>query len=283
MGRDDFLRIAIGRRLSARDREMMIGAIQPVACQRDDVAIGRTNVGRTLDLHHRADGIVGQFVAGVENDIMGPCRSHRREITSIMQLVGQPFGGDAPDNRPVLLSRFEYGQFARLASHRALHRADKMSPRSPSARSVFSASACSVQSPGPRSSARPALQMFKPSNQQQALALQACFVESCDRHASILVGHPLQRAIQTRPAFLLDLASQGLLDLQFRARPQPFASSAARCRKPSAMSLEMMRSLRIVAPSHDDVSMGIVPVIDRHPFQPCSQIGFHARHEVTGV
>ncbi|KMZ13524.1 VirD2 components relaxase [Candidatus Burkholderia humilis] len=103
-----------------------------------------------------------------------------------------------------------------------------------------------------------------------------------------LIRHPLQRAIQARPTLLLDLASQCLLDLQLRARPQPFRRQFG---GPMAEAIGNIVArddevaADIVTAPHDDVRVGIVgvPVIDRHPLQPGSQIGFHPRHEVTGV
>src|SRR5258708_9441866 len=43
--------------------------------------------------------------------------------------------------------------------------------------------------------------------------------------SAVFAGLALQRAIQARPPLLLHLALQGLLDLQFGARPQPFGRS----------------------------------------------------------
>ena len=46
----------------------------------------------------------------------------------------------------------------------------------------------------------------------------------------------LQRAVETGPTLLIDLALQALLHLQFAARPEPFGGQfAARSRIPWAM------------------------------------------------
>ena len=97
-----------------------------------------------------------------------------------------------------------------------------MSPRSPRARRVFSASLWTVHVPGWASSARQALQTLQPADQQQTLALQSGFVEPFDMHHAIVAGLALQGAIQARPPLLIHLAPQGLLDLQLGARAQPF-------------------------------------------------------------
>lgn len=67
-----------------------------------------------------------------------------------------------------------------------------------------------------------ALQALQAADQQQALALQAGFVERLGMHQAIVAGFALQGAIQARPPLLIHLARQGLLDLQLGAWPQPF-------------------------------------------------------------
>ena len=116
-----------------------------------------------------------------------------------------------------------------------------MSPRSPRARKGL----FGVGMDGPGAGLHlvgqaQALQALQAADQQQALALQPRFVEAFDLHPAIVAGLALQRAIQARPPLLLHLALQGLLDLQFGARPQPFgrqfggamAGSHRRCSRP---------------------------------------------------
>ena len=133
-----------------------------------------------------------------------------------------------------------------------------------------------------------ALQALQAADQQQALALQLRFVEAFDLHPAVFAGLAFQRAIQARPPLLLHLALQGLLDLQFGARPQPFGRQLG-CAMPKAIGDVVTRDdevfAGIVAPAHDQVGVGVVgvPVINGHPFQPCAQVSFHAVHQMPCI
>ena len=133
-----------------------------------------------------------------------------------------------------------------------------------------------------------ALQVLQAADQQQALALQPGFVEAFDLHPAILAGLALQRAVEARPPLLLHLALQGLLDLQFGARPQPFGRQLGGAMAEAvgdvvARDDEVFAG--IVASAHDQVRVRVVgvPVIDRHPIQPRPQVGLHPVHQVPGV
>ncbi|CAM5187914.1 hypothetical protein CDEN61S_01603 [Castellaniella denitrificans] len=126
------------------------------------------------------------------------------------------------------------------------------------------------------------------ADQQQALALQAGFVEPFDMHQAIVAGLALQGAIQARPPLLLHLALQGLLDLQLGARPQPFGRQfggpvAEAVGDVVARDDEVFA--RVVTSAHDDVRVRVVgvPVVDRHPIEAGAQVGLHAAHEVARV
>ena len=147
-----------------------------------------------------------------------------------------------------------------------------MSPRSPRARRVFSASAWTARA-GLRIVGGPALQALQAADQQQALALQPGFVEAFDLHPAILAGLALQGAVEARPALLFHLALQGLLDLQFGARPQPFGRQFGGAMAEAVGDVvagddEVFAG--VVTSEHDQVGVRVigVPVIDRHPIQP---------------
>lgn len=133
-----------------------------------------------------------------------------------------------------------------------------------------------------------ALQALQAADQQQALALQAGFVEPFDMHQAMVAGLALQGAIQARPPFLFHLALQSLLDLQFGARPQPFGRQlggavAETIGDVVARDDEVFAG--VVAPAHDDVHVRVVgvPVVHGHPIEACAQVGFHAAHEVPRI
>ncbi|KAG1480885.1 hypothetical protein G6F53_014182 [Rhizopus delemar] len=75
-------------------------------------------------------------------------------------------------------------------------------------------------------------------------------------HQAIVAGLALQGAIQARPPLLLYLGLQGLLDLQFGARPQPFGRQFGGAMA-EAIGNVVARDdevfARVVAPAHDDV------------------------------
>ena len=129
------------------------------------------------------------------------------------------------------------------------------------------------------------------ADQQQALALQARFVEPFDMHQAIVAGlahFTFEGAIQTRPPLLLHLALQGLLDLQLGARPQPFGrqfGGAVAEAIGDVVARDDEVFARVVTSAHDDVRVRVVgvPVVHGHPIEARPKVGFHAPHEVPRV
>ena len=107
-------------------------------------------------------------------------------------------------------------------------------------------------------------------------------------HPAILAGLALQGAIQARPPLLFHLAPQGLLNLQFGARPQPLGRQLGGAMAEAVGDVVTRDDevfAGVVAPAHDQVGVRVVgvPVIHRHPIQPRAQVGFHAAHQMPGV
>lgn len=271
----------------------MISAVQAIARQRGDVLVGGAHVGRTLHFHHRARGVVRQLVAGIERDIVGlAVHAVDDQITPVVQFVGQPLrchaAKDAAATSIVILARLEHRQLARLAAHGPLHRSDNVATLAQGAQGLLG-----IGMDGPGAGLRlvgqaQALQALQATDQQQALALQVRLVEAFDLHPAILAGFALQRAVEARPPFLLHLAPQGLLNLQFGAWPQPlgrqFGGAVAEA-VGDVVARDDEVFAGVVAPAHDQVGVRVVgvPVIDRHPIQPRAQVGFHAVHQMPGV
>ena len=207
-----------------------------IARQRGDVLVGRPHLGGTAYLHHRADGIVRQLVAGVQRDVVGfAVQPVDDQIAAVVQLVGQTLSSHATDDSAAVVARLEHRQLARLAAHGPLHRSDDVATLAQGTQGLLRVR---MDGAGLHLVAQ-ALQVLQAADQQQALALQPGFVEAFDLHPAILAGLALQRAVEARPPLLLHLALQGLLDLQFGARPQPFRrqlggamAEAGRCSRP---------------------------------------------------
>lgn len=209
-----------------------------------------------------------------------------------MQLVGQPLAGHAADDGAAasicILARFEHRQLARLAAHGPLHRSDDVATLAQGAQGLLRV--C-MNGPGAGlhfvGQAQP-LQALQTTDQQQTLALQRWLVEPFNLHPAILTGLALQRPVEARPPLLFHLAPQGLLDLQFGARPQPFGRQLG---GPVAEAVGDVVAgddevfAGVVAPAHDQMGVRVVgvPVIDRHPIQPRAQVGFHAVHQMPGI
>ncbi|MCY1527721.1 hypothetical protein D9M68_627970 [compost metagenome] len=67
---DQCLGILSGTRLRACQGQMVIGAIKAFRSQRRNRAIHRTWFARTACFHQAADGVVGQFRAGRQGQVM---------------------------------------------------------------------------------------------------------------------------------------------------------------------------------------------------------------------
>ena len=130
------LRVAAGLGSALLDRQVVIGAVQAIARQRGDVLVGRPHLGGTAYLHHRADGIVRQLVAGVQRDVVGfAVQPVDDQIAAVVQLVGQTPAA----TRPTIVRPSSPG--SNTASSRGLPLMARcivrmMSPRSPRARKV---------------------------------------------------------------------------------------------------------------------------------------------------
>ncbi len=210
------------------------------------------------------------------------------QIAAVVQLVGQPLRGHAAEDGSAIVARLEHRQLARLAAHGPLHGADDVAALAQGAQGLLR-----IRINGPGAGLRlvgqaHTLQALQAADQQQALALQPGFVEAFELHPAIHAGLALQCAVEARPPLLLHLALQGLLDLQFGARPQPFRRQFGGP-MPEAVGDVVTGDdevfTGVVASAHDQVGVRVVgvPVIHRHPIQPRPQVGFHAAHQMPGV
>ena len=104
-----------------------------------------------------------------------------------------------------------------------------MSPRSPRSRSVCSARGSIVQTLGAASLGQTHLaELLQATDHQRASQpLINLGRHDAEVHLTVL-GQPLQRAIQTGPTVLADLAGQAGLDLTLGARPEPLGGQLGR-------------------------------------------------------
>ena len=196
------------------------------------------------------------------------------QIAAVVQFVGQPLAGHAADDGSAIVARLEHRQ-SRGWPLMARCMVRIMSPRSPRARKVFSASAWMAQVPGCTSSARPrrCKRCRRPISSSRRWR---CSLGSLKRSICTRPSSPASRCnVRSRLVHrCFHLALQGLLDLQFGARPQPFGQLGG----PVAEAVGDVVAgddevfAGVVAPAHDQVGVRVVgvPVIDRHPIQPCS-------------
>ncbi len=81
--------VAVGRGLTLRDGQMMVGAVHAINGQRGDVQVGHTHVGRAFHLHHGAGRVLLQFRLRWQRDVVRlAVRAIDDQITLVMQLVG---------------------------------------------------------------------------------------------------------------------------------------------------------------------------------------------------
>ncbi|CDX39672.1 conserved hypothetical protein [Mesorhizobium plurifarium] len=283
----DGLAIKPGR---TRRRDLLIDS--EIGANRERNATSATRIVEFAQLDNRSDRAVGGCIKAGEPDVVGaPIHAIDNGIGSAIQLIVEPaIDEPADDGRIEIFGSQNITARATLdvlRGQRAMHALDDVTALAELAQSGFGLVVDDPLAWTDLTGETKNLKLAQATDLQRVIFIGLGMRPRSQIDDTGTAAVAKQLAIELCPTFGLDLAFERSPDVKISARSQLLRDQVASAVADSFLDV-VARDDQVLAvlahAANDEVNMGMlrVPVVDRHPVEPCAKVLFHLQGKVSG-